>query len=1502
MSSPDDARPENCGQVGWYSYFTYAWVNSVVSAGVQRQVQTGDIPELARKDDVLVNTHRLLAELEKAERQRKSHPLLRAVCHAFKYEIGGLQLLKIVAHLLGLLSPLLLKELLVFQEEQGKGGKPLTDEQIRRGFAAVFGLILLGLFMIFYGSQMAFCQERLSLRIQSALRGVVLLRCVRGTTTTRSDRPVDEEEEESDNSGAPAVYNVISFDIGPNIDIIWIVLGLWFFPFQFFTTLTVLYTQIAAAAIPGVVTILVAKTVCLFLLSYDGILRHELLKAKDVRLSRCDEGFNNIRTLQMLNWVEPHHRQILEARQEELRITNRRLYLTKSVFALDYSLGVIVTLVMLSYYVSQEGAALKASVVLPVIALVNGLAGPFGQIPVWAGQYLVWKSAYRRVNTYIGLDPQGSAGSAGHDVDAAGGGSPRRQDTVASFGSCTLCWATSTGDRPLAIEGGGPAAEDALTSAAEPLLRPEPFKLKELELDVRSGELLVVVGKDGQGKTSVLQALLGEMSIQSGTIVSPAVQRRAEEDKQGALAAHAVPSNVSEAREALRQRDNDGSQSLQMPLQSDQGAALDIESGSPGGYSPLSEETTQEEADTVPVPFASQMATLFTGTIRWNILFGAPYEAGLYQDVLRACALEVDLGRMPAGDMTDVAQGGATLSGGQRQRIGLARATYRAALQLRRTSTRRAEGVAKPPLVLLDDPFSALDAQVARDVCGALFKEDGGLLSGCAVIVATANPWWLTCLPRRSQAPAGRAGTAAAGAVCLAVLREGRVVASGPQSSILDLNLTELATLKTEAAQSEEPGRLNSRPMSNPQDDEVADDAEETPQENALDNRAQIPGDSNSSPPVAPLKVSEGCTQTDLTGKQKEDLSVVKEEKREEGHVNWHTYEAYFSAVGYWTLSILAIALSGIMIFQNLCSLLIVYWTSEHRQQTLIWRWSLAFTETPPEQPNDILVVYACFVLGFTLSNFAGHYLEIIGGMSAARLIFFEAIGGTLPRPWRWWDANPTGRVLNRFSEDVQVMDEAITNIMGVIFGAVLYFVGHSFILALSNPISLALLPFIAMGLEYYARFYRTTIREVQRHYLVCMGAVYQDMVEAIVGKVTVNAFDSVRPIFCHCMSGLDSFQRMGFLKVSLNLWLGLRMSLVGYTLGIFAKMYPIFQFYGYLAPQSAALVGFSITYSTETVAIIQQFIVNYSSLEMQLISIERLREYARSEQAGRTQKAALTDEASRGGGGASLSLAAASAGGGHRGLKIVNVCVTYRQGLPPALSDVSLEFAPSEVAAIVGRTGAGKSSLLLSILQLVPYDGAIVIDGVELGSMTPESVRKTWVSVVPQQPVMFAGSVRWNLDPHNEFSDDRLWQALESVGLRALCSANRHGLQAVISTGRAGSAPTTADAASEDSAAASRRSQPMEPLTLSQGQQQLLCAARALLRRPRVALLDEVTSSLQPETADATAAQLIGQFKENKATVLLVTHQERLLSICDRSVHIAAGRVVSQRQQRAAA
>eukprot|EP00746_Dinoflagellata_sp_MGD_P076403 gnl/MRDRNA2_/MRDRNA2_30772_c0_seq1.p1 gnl/MRDRNA2_/MRDRNA2_30772_c0~~gnl/MRDRNA2_/MRDRNA2_30772_c0_seq1.p1 ORF type:complete len:1420 (+),score=277.93 gnl/MRDRNA2_/MRDRNA2_30772_c0_seq1:31-4290(+) len=1378
-------------QMGYLSYLTFSWLNPMLEHSTMRQIGLHDAPGMLEADSTFLNVQLFQRQLDLQEAARNSHPMLRAFMHAFWPQLVLVQSLAILQYLIGLIGPFLLKAIMVFQEAQSKNEESkspigqvtkLDHDAVTNGVRACMGLIFVGLFSIILDRQVSFYRTRIGIRMGSALRGAVLSRCVRGAGLGSTDN--------SEDGSKPAVYNVLSFDVGPSVDIIWTILGLWLFPLQLVTVCAALYTQVQWAFWPGLIVILVVQVINLLSMIGDGYLRDYLLKAKDCRLGRCDEGFGFIRTLRMLSWEGVFGERIMEARNEELRIQQMRLWAQKMPAAFSYTLGSLVTLATLAYYVTYYGESLKASTVLPVIGLISSLIGPLSNFPTWSNQYLVWRSAYGRLNKFMGLavHPRQEilmpfAGDSSSEDTEIAATLPDNYREIGGFQGCTLAWP----------KGGSKRGEIALdVDVEQPLLHPDASSLRpclmDLDIGVNPFELLVLVGKEGQGKTSVLHALLGEMVVLSGSVHSPAIARCVK-----GLAAR----RLNRSTDFLCQRN-----------------PHDVSWTANGGDG---------------VFYSAQEIAIVSGTVRENIVFGAPYNPDLFASVIDACALDKDVAAMPDGDLTDVPFGGATLSGGQRARLGLARAVYNAMVAVAHDRT-------SSPLVLLDDPFASLDRKVASHIADSLFGAQGLLLK-CAVVVATADPWWL------SKRKLGLQHN-------LAILRAGQVVAQGGWKDVHDQEEMQSVSEQIPGDDERSTLRRSILHIPGPQD----------PSKNPQDEDAQDIGDNGG----AFGKICERHTQTELikpTKKCTKDQELVNAEARKAGCVKLRTYSAYLEAMGGKTVMMLICTITGIMAMQQIVSLWLTYWVDDHKDKNFAHKY---FTRWfAPSDQHSYLMTYAWLVAGFLFFNVAGHASEIIGGMSAAKTIFQKALQSTLLRPFIWWDTNPTGRVLNRFSQDVETMDNAITNIFGVILGAVLYFIGHTTCLAMTNPFCLALLPAVILALEMVAKYYRVCIRELHRLVLINTSPVYQNMVESIACRVTICAFASSDRVIHENIEGLDSLQRLLFVKSSVGEWLGLRMQLIGYVLNTFAITYPILSYFQIVPMQSAALVGFSISYAQELTGIIQQFINNFSDMEMQLISIERLQEY------GAMSNGAV-------GQAQDVQVRASGGNGTNNRLQFRNVTVTYRSGLRPALRDVSLSMSTKEIIGIFGRTGAGKSTLLLSILQLVEYTGEIWLDGDLLKNLDSKKVRQDLIGVVPQSPVLFAGDVRVNIDPESKSKDEAILDILKLVGLASVTSGPL-GLKTPVAVENPGVDKSD-----------------VEPVQLSQGQKQLLCAARVLLRKPKVALLDEVSASLEPQLADSILRTLLSRFTEGDATVLLVTHQEELKAHCDRIITVADGRIAS--------
>lgn len=1366
MSSPSDVRVpgHSSDEVSWASYLTFGWLNPMVEVGVQRQISLQDSPPLAMADDTLANTQTVLGFLGEQEGLARGNPVFWALLQSFWPQLLAMQMFNMAVYLVELLNPFVLQRLLVFQEAQNSG-KELTASASMMGLEAAVSLVALGIFLLFFKAQRDLLKNRISLRITSSLKGAVVARGVEGLTRSPGN------SDQAGSGSAAAIYNVISFDVEQCVDLVWVLLDVWLFPIQLTTALLALSSQVSSAIWPGLAAILLMKALNLVMGYWDGDYRDRLYFKKDERLGRCGEGFTNIRTLQMLAWTSSYEAAIAQARGQELQLQRTRLWLQKMPLALDYGLQALVSFVTLGFYVMSTGNALKASLALPVIAIIAKLIDPLGQIPMWMNKYKISRSAYDRTSRFMGFSPSTSLSEPQY------AGQPSAIQPILSLHNCCFQWVRAE------------ESQDALGMDEEALVRQplldqsqgmhnygttEPnrdmvsFELSNISLRLEIGQMLAVVGREAQGKSSLLLALLGEMHLKSGSFSGfPCAQRSK------------CPDSAEHAKKLLH----------------------------------------QAACGPRPIAFASQEPWFFTGSLQANVLFGLPLVPDLYEAVLQACALKADLPMLAADDQTEIAAGGSTLSGGQRARVGLARAAYAAALECRSRPD-------QPPLVLLDDPFCALDRSVASEVCSSLFSPGHGLLSCCMVVVAAADPWWLRLVDQAD--------------IQLMVLRSGQVVKQGSIAELKGQDIPELQSLGSSAAQQVRVP-ISPEPQHNPQDDE---------------EREEPDRDSQTSSPSAaygakPRILNESYTQTPLTEEQEQKGIVTQQERREAGHVRLSTYMTYLTSAGFGTFTVLLVALIGISVFQNLCNLWVIYWTSDDKSSTTMYGQMKSLGLKPPESDGDMLKVYGCLVFAFYVSNISGHAIEIVGGIRAAGDIFNQALKGTLARPIMWWDMNPTGRVLNRFSQDVDVMDKAVTTIFGVIIGALLYFISHTIVLTFSNPIAICLLPFVALLMEYFARHYRITVRELQRVYLVSISDVYQEMTDAILGGASVRAFNMKTEVLCRCLLNLQELNRAFFAKTVLGQWVSLRLGVIGLCVSISSQLYPVLQYYQIVAPKSAALVGFAITYSTELVDIIQQFIMNFSDMEMQLVSIERLKEYSEwdcQSDAPAAQQQLVASEA-------------------QQGLLLVDVAVTYREGLKPALSGVTLTFAPRETVAIVGRTGAGKSSLLLAILQLVPHKGTISVGGIVLEGLSPRA-RAQLVAVVPQQPVIFAGSLRWNLDPDNHFGDEGLLAALQAVGLGQVVA--EHGLDVYLNA------------------------RGSNCLALSVGQRQLVCAARALLQAPKAALLDEVTAALPREAALSTADKLLERFGTIGATVLLVTHQEELIPCCSRVVRLAGGRVIS--------
>jgi len=442
-----------------------------------------------------------------------------------------------------------------------------------------------------------------------------------------------------------------------------------------------------------------------------------------------------------------------------------------------------------------------------------------------------------------------------------------------------------------------------------------------------------------------------------------------------------------------------------------------------------------------------------------------------------------------------------------------------------------------------------------------------------------------------------------------------------------------------------------------------------------------------------------------------------------------------------------------------------------------------------------------------------------------------------------FFDTTPVGRILNRFSKDQYVIDQTlprtVTMFTVIAFASVLILV----VIGSVTPFFLtAVIPLAWIYLQVQMYYIRTS-REVQRLDGVSRSPIYSHFDETLSGVSSIRAFSRDEEFIKQNEDKLDLNQRAYWCTQVANRWLGLRLELLGTAVVGLAALFCVVEREN-IDPGAA---GLSLTYALQTTALLTWLVRMYTEVESQMVAVERLDQFARI-----PREALPVIPGSR-----------PPADWPSQGqIEFRNYQLRYREGLDLALRGISLTIRPKEKIGIVGRTGAGKSTLMLALFRLVEAaGGSILIDGIDISTIGLEDLRSK-ISIIPQDPTLFNGSFRTNLDPSGTASTEEILSVLESVHLRDLVEKSG-GVDSKITEGGA---------------------------NISVGQRQLMCLARALLRRSRIIVMDEATASVDFETDTLIQETIRTEFAD--CTVLIIAHRINTILNCDRVVVLDQGLV----------
>ncbi|CAL5411679.1 unnamed protein product [Camellia sinensis] len=1256
-----------------FSKTTFAWMNQLMHLGYKRPLTEKDVWKL----DTWDRTETLNSKFQQcwAEESRRSKPwLLRALNRSLggRFWWGGVW--KIGNDASQFVGPLILEQLLESMQRR---------DPARIGYIYAFSIFVGVVLGVLCEAQYFQNVMRVGYRLRSTLVAAVFRKSLRLTHESRKKfasgkitnlMTTDAEALQEllfgtmVNSLAAKNENA-SLDImtsgrfgcdppfHKSLQICQSLHTLWSAPFRIIIAMFLLYQQLGVASLLGALMLVLLFPVQTFVISKMQKLSKEGLQRTDKRIGLINEILAAMDTVKCYAWENSFQSKVQSVRTDELAwFWKAQLLAACNSFILN-SIPVIVIVISFGMF-TLLGGDLTPARAFTSLSLFAVLRFPLFMLPSIITQV---------VNANVSLK--------------------RLEELLLAEERILL-------PNP-PIELGLPAisVKDGYFSWDSKAENPT---LSNINLDIAMGSLVAVVGSTGEGKTSLVSTMLGELPP------------------------------VADASVVIRGT----------------------------------------------VAYVPQVSWIFNSTVRENILFGSVFESARYEKAIDVTALQHDLELLPGGDLTEIGERGVNISGGQKQRVSMARAVY-----------------SNSDVYIFDDPLSALDAHVGRQVFEKCIKEE---LRGKTRVLVTNQLHFLSQVDR------------------IILVHEGMVKEEGTfeylsNNGVLFQKLMENAGKMEEYVEEKE-------------DDEKASHETAKPVANGLTN--ELPKD---------------AAQTE---KKKEGKSIlIKQEERETGVVSRKVLKRYKDALGgLWVVMILFMC----YVLTEVLRISGSTWLSKWTDQSSSKRYG----------PGFYNLIYALLSFGQVMVTLANSFWLITSSLYAAKRLHDAMLNAILRAPMVFFHTNPLGRIINRFAKDLGDIDRNVAVFVNMFLDQVSQLLSTFVLIGIVSTMSLwAILPLLLLFYAAYL-YYQTTSREVKRLDSITRSPVYAQFGEALNGLSTIRAYKAYDQMANINGKSMDNNIRYTLVNMSANRWLAIRLETLGGLMIWLTATFAVMQ-NGRAENQEAfaSTMGLLLSYALNITSLLTGVLRLASLAENSLNAVERVGTYIDLPSEGPS-----IIESNRPPPGWPSS----------GSIKFENVVLRYRPELPPVLHGLSFTVPPSDKVGIVGRTGAGKSSMLNALFRIVELErGRILIDGYDIAKFGLTDLRKV-LGIIPQAPVLFSGTVRFNLDPFSEHNDADLWEALERAHLKDVIRRNSLGLDAEVSE------------AGEN---------------FSVGQRQLLSLARALLRRSKILVLDEATAAVDVRTDALIQKTIREEFKS--CTMLIIAHRLNTIIDCDRIILLDAGRVL---------
>ncbi|XP_046890754.1 ATP-binding cassette sub-family C member 8 isoform X2 [Hypomesus transpacificus] len=1338
--------------VNLLSKATYWWMNTFITAAHRRPIDLKVIGKLPIAMRALTNYLKLRAAFEKQRRVQGSMPQgPKWIWRALRQAFGGRLILSItfrfLADLLGFAGPLCIsgivhhisKDSSIQPQVRLLGIDFISSQEFLANAYVLAVLLFLALIL-----QRTFLQASYYVAIETGIN-------LRGAIQTKIYNKIMRLCTSNMSMGeltVAQICNLVAIDTNQLMWFFFLCPNLWAMPVQIILGVILLYYLLGISALIGATVIAVLAPVQYFVATRLSQAQKSTLEYSSERLKKTNELLRGIKLLKLYAWENIFCRSVEDTRDKELTsLKNFAFYTSISIFmnAAIPIAAVLTTFVVHVHISEEEEQDLSPAVAFASLSLFHILVTPLFLLSSVVRSTVKALVSVQKLGEFFSSDEIGeeqeprAATPSGHpnhskyqavplkvvnrkrvprddwnhygcQREGGGGGAPPQdgdQDLCIKITSGYFTWTD------------GPAT------------------LSNVDIKIPFGQLTMIVGQVGCGKSSLLLAALGEMQRVSGTVTW-----------------NSLPILDSEGDESPTDKDTAGEGDIR-----------------------------KRDA----VAYASQKPWLLNATLMENITFEMPMIKPRYQAVLEACSLQPDIDILPQGDQTEVGERGVILSGGQRQRISVARALYQ-----------------QTNVVFLDDPFSALDIHLSdhlmQDGILKLLREEKR-----TVVLVTHK---LQYLPHADW---------------IIAMKDGSIQTEGTLKDI----------------QSSEPGLFEQwKTLMNRQDQEFE-------KETVDDNMTVLERKS--------LRRAMYCREAARTEEDEEEESEVSDDDdslsqgmRHRTTIPWRSCGSYLSSAGLLLLALLLLS----QLLKHSLMVAIDYWLAHWTSQVIAARAEASTHNCTVTQGCgfshswylSVFSVLCC--LGIVLCLVTSVAVEWTG-LRVAKNLHNNLLNKIILAPMRLFETTPLGSILNRFSTDTNTIDQHIPATLECLSRSTLLCVSALGVISYVTPVFMvALLP-LAITCYFIQKYFRVASRDLQQLEDSTQLPLLSHFSETVEGLTTIRAFRYEPRFRKRLLEFTDANNIASLFLTAANRWLEVRMEYIGACVVLIAAVASIANcLYNQL---STGLVGLGLTYALMVSNYMNWMVRNLADMEVQLGSVKRINSLLRTE-----------PENYEG------LLGAAQVPEGwpqHGEIQIQNVSVRYDATLKPVLKQVNAHISPGQKVGICGRTGSGKSSFSLAFFRMVDtFEGRIVIDDIDIAKLPLHTLRSRF-SIILQDPILFSGTIRFNLDPEIKATDEMLWEALEIAQLKPVVKTLPGGLDAMVTEGGE---------------------------NFSQGQRQLFCLARAFVRKSSILIMDEATASIDMATESILQKVVMTAFADR--TVVIIAHRVHTILNADMVIVMKRG------------